>query len=209
MSILNRLASSLGRRDEVPNQELARDLAGKKDKAGIREIAENLWNNDKNIQADCIKVLYEIGCLEPKLIADYTEDFVRCLRSKNNRLVWGGMTALAEVAKADPEAVFRHLSEIKKAKETGSVITVDNAISTLAYTAAANAKYNKEIFPYLLKHLSSCRPKEVPQHSEKTLPAVHSSNQADFVKVLEKRMEDLSGTGLSRVKKVIRQANKM
>ena len=48
MSVLNRLASSIGRRDEIPNQELARDLAARKDKAGIREIAENLWNKDKN-----------------------------------------------------------------------------------------------------------------------------------------------------------------
>jgi len=206
MFIITSLASSLGRRDEVPNQELARALAAKKDKAGIREIAENLWNKDKNIQADCIKVLYEIGYLEPKLVADYAGDFVRLLRSRNNRLVWGGMTALAEVAKANPDAVFKHLDEIKKAKETGSVITVDNAISTLAWTAAANRKYNEAIFPYLLKHLSSCRPKEVPQHSEKTLPAVNSSNKADFIKVLEKRMEDLSGSGLARVKKVIKQA---
>ena len=209
MSVLNRLASSLGRRDEVPNQELARDLAAKKDKAGIRELVENLWNKDKNIQADCIKVLYEIGSIEPKLMADYAEDFVKLLRSRNNRLVWGGMTALAEVAKANPDAVFKHLDEIKKAKETGSVITVDNAISTLAYTAAATDEYNNAIFPYLLKHLSSCRPKEVPQHAEKTLPAVKSSNKADFIKVLEKRMEDLSGSGLARVKKVIKQANQM
>ena len=207
MSILNRLATSLGRRDEVPNQELARDLAAKKDKKGIREIVENLWNKDKSIQADCIKVLYEVGAIEPKLITDYTEDFVKCLRSKNNRLAWGGMTALAEVAKADPDLVFKHLDAIKKAKETGSVITVDNAISTLAHIAAANHKYNKAIFPYLLDHLSGCRPKEVPQHSEKTLPAVNKSNKANFIKVLEKRMEDLSGSGLSRVKKVIKQAN--
>jgi hypothetical protein len=81
------------------------------------------------------------------------------------------MTALAEVAKADPDVVFKHLDEIKKAKESGSVITVDNAISTLAWTASANSEYNQAIFPYLLKHLSSCRPKEVPQHSERTLPA--------------------------------------
>jgi len=206
MSIITSLASSLGRRDEVPNQELARALAAKKDKAGIREIAENLWNKDKNIQADCIKVLYEIGYIEPKLVADYAGDFVKLLKSRNNRLVWGGMTALAEAAKANPDAVFKHLDEIKKAKETGSVITVDNAISTLAWTAASNRKYNEAIFPYLLKHLSSCRPKEVPQHSEKTLPAVNSSNKADFIKVLEKRMEDLSGSGLARVKKVIKQA---
>jgi hypothetical protein len=122
MSVLNRLAHSLGRRDEVPNQELARDLAAKKDKKGVREIAENLWNKDKNIQADCIKVLYEVGAIEPKLITDYTEDLVKLLRSKNNRLAWGGMTALAEIAKADPDSVFKHLDAIKKAKETGSVI---------------------------------------------------------------------------------------
>jgi hypothetical protein len=205
MSILSRLAHSLGRRDEVPNQELARELAAKKDEKGIREVAENVWNKDKNIQADCIKVLYEIGVIEPKLIADYAEDFVKLLKSRNNRLVWGGMTALAE-AKANPDAVFKNLDVIQKAKEMGSVITVDNAISTLASTAARNKKYNEVIFPYLLKHLSTCRPKEVPQHSEKSIPAVNTSNKADFIKVLEKRMEDLSGAGLARVKKVIKQA---
>ena len=209
MSVLDQLASSLDRRDEVPNQELARALAAKKDKKGIRELVENLWNKDKNLQSDCIKALYEVGAIEPKLIADYADDFVKCLRSKNNRLAWGGMTALAEVAKANPDAVFKHLDEIKKAKETGSVITVDNAISTLAYTASANDRYNKAIFPYLLEHLSGCRPKEVPQHSEKTMPAVNTSNKADFIKVLEKRTEDLSGSGLARVKKVIKQVSNL
>jgi len=35
---------------------------------------------------------------------------------------------------------------------------------------------------------------------------VNTSNKADFIKVLEKRIEDLSGGGLTRVKKVIKQA---
>lgn len=209
MSVIDKLAHSLGRRDEVPNQELAHDLATQKDKNGIREVAENLWNKDKNIQVDCIKVLYEVGYIEPKLIVDYSEDFVKCLRNKNNRLAWGGMTALSEVAKANPDVVFKHLDAIRKAKETGSVITVDNAISTLAYTAAGNKQYNEVIFPYLLKHLSGCRPREVPQHSEKTMPAVNASNKADFIKILEKRTEDLSGGGLTRVKKVIKQATNL
>lgn len=206
-SVLDQLATSQNRRDEVPNQELARDLAAKKDKKGIQEIAENLWNKDKNIQADCIKVLYEVGYIEPKLIANYVDDFVKCLKSKNNRLVWGGMTALAECAKANPDAVFNHFDAIKKAKESGSVITVDHSISALAITASANATYNKAIFPYLLKHLSTCRPKEVPQHAERSFPAVNRENKDEFIKVLEKRMEDLNGGGLARVKKVIKQAN--
>lgn len=206
MSVLDRLASSQNRRDEVPNQELAHDLATKKDKAGIREVAENLWNKNKNIQADCIKVLYEVGYIEPKLIAGYADDFVKLLKSKNNRMAWGAMTALAEVAKADADVVFKNLDAIKKAKETGSVITIDNAISTLAITASKNDKFSKVIFPYLLKHLSSCRPKEVPQHSERTFPSVNNSNKNEFVKVLEKRMEDLNGGGLARVKKLIKQS---
>ena len=206
MPVLNRIAHLQNRRDEVPNQELARDLAAKKDRKGIREIAENLWNRDKNIQADCINVLYEVGFLMPKLIAPYTEDFVKLLRSRNNRLVWGGMTALAAVAHADPHAVFNHREEIKAAKEAGSVITVDQAISALALASAANGKYNRTLFPYLLEHLSSCRPKEVAGHSEKILPAVNPRNKGEFIRVLEKRIEDLNGAALARVKRLIKQA---
>lgn len=207
MTVLNRLASALNRRDEVPNQELARDLAAKKDKAGIREVAENLWNKDKAIQADCVKVLYEVGYIEPKLIAPYADDFAKLLKSTNNRLVWGGMTALAEAAKANPDAVFLHLDAIRKAKETGSVITVDHSISALAFTAMGNKKYAEAIFPLLLKHLSTCRPKEVPQHAERIFPAVNKSNKDAFVKVLVKRLEDLNGGGLARVKKVVKQVS--
>ena len=69
MSVIDQLASSLGRRDEVPNQELARRLAETEDRQGIAEIAKNLWSKDKAIQADCLKVLYEIGYLKPELVA--------------------------------------------------------------------------------------------------------------------------------------------
>ena len=206
MSAVNRIAFFQNRRDEILNQELAKELAANKDKAGIREIAEHLWDKDKNIQADCIKVLYETGYLEPALIADYAEDFVKLLKSKNNRLVWGGMIALGTIGDLKADVIFAHLAEIQKAMEAGSVITMDNGVWVLARAASKNEKYRKAIFPYLLEHLKTCRPKEVPQHSEKTLPAVNASNAAAFIKVLEKRMEDLSGAGLTRLKKVIKQA---
>ena len=207
MSVLSRLAHFQNRRDEVPNQELARDLAAKKDKTAIREIAEHLWDKNANVAADCIKVLYEIGYIDPKLIADYVEDFVKLLNSRNNRLVWGGMTALAEVARANPDGVYKHIAEVKKALESGSVITVDNAVKALALTASAKSEYNETIFPILLKHLKTCRPKDVAQHSEKTLPAVTAANKAKFIAVLDTRMDDLSASGVARVKKVIKQAN--
>ncbi len=70
MPALQRIAHFQGRRDEAPNQELARELASARDRDGICEIAENLRNKNKDIQADCIKVLYEVGYIDPGLIAE-------------------------------------------------------------------------------------------------------------------------------------------
>lgn len=205
-AVLSRLAHLQTRRDRTPNLDLARDLAARNDKAEIREIAQNMWSANKNVHWDCIHVMYEIGAIDPALIAPYAEDFVKLLKSKHNNMVWGAMTALAEVAKVKPEVIFKHLDEIKKAKENGSVITVDNSISVLAQTAAANEEYNKAIFPYLLKHLSACRPGEVPQHAERTLPAVNESNRDDFIKTLNRRNDDLSGAAFTRLGRIIRIA---
>ncbi len=206
--LLKRLAYLQTRRDRTPNLDLARDLVARNDKAGIREIAENMWNENKNIHWDCVHVMYEIGVMEPNLIAQYAEDFLKLLKSRHNNMVWGAMTALSEIAKIKPDFIFKHVDEIKKAKEAGSVITIDNSISALAHTAAANEEYNKAIFPYLLKHLSTCRPKEVPQHAERTLPAVNESNKDDFIKVLKKRNDDLSGAAFTRLGRIIRLAEK-
>jgi hypothetical protein len=205
MTVLQRIAHYQNRRDEVPNQELARSLAAQADKAGIREIAQNLWNKDKNVQADCIKVLYEVGYIDPALVAPYAEDFIKLLKSRNNRLVWGAMIALSTVAELKADIIIAHLDEIRKIMKSGSVITVDNGVAVLARAASKGNKYNQAIFPFLIQHLKTCRPKDVAQHSEKTLPAVNASNRDTFIKVLEKRMEDLSGGGLARVRKVIKQ----
>jgi hypothetical protein len=206
MSVLNRIAHFQNRRDEVPNQVLARDLASRKDRRGIKEIAENLWNKDKDVQGDCIKVLYEVGYIDPGLVAEYAEDFVKLLQSRNNRLVWGGMIALGVVAELQADVVLARLDEIKKAMKEGSVITVDNAVAALARAASRGEKYRRVMFPLLVSHLKTCRPKDVPQHSEKSMPAINAANKKEFVAVLQKRMEDLSGSGLARVKKVIKQA---
>jgi len=101
---------------------------------------------------------------------------------------------------------FAHRAEIQKAIEKGSVITADQGLRALARVASKNPKYNQAIFPYLIDHLKSCRPKDVAQRSESTLPAVNTTNRDAFVRVLEKRMEDLSTSGRDRVRKVIKRA---
>jgi hypothetical protein len=86
MPVLDRIAHFQNRRDEVPNQELARQLADTEDRQGIQEIAANLWNKEPAIQSDCLKVLYEIGYLKPELVSTYAADYLKLLRNRNNRL---------------------------------------------------------------------------------------------------------------------------
>ena len=203
MTALQSIAYYQNRRDEVPNQELAKELATKKDRKGIREIAANLWNENAQIQSDCLKVLYEIGYLQPELIAPYTDDFLKLLHSRNNRLVWGAMIALGIVADLKAEVIYPHVAEIEQVMDRGSVITKDNGVKVLALVAAQSAAYNKQIFPYLLHHLETCRPKDVPQHAEKTVVAVTARNKQQFIAVLEKRLVDLKGSQAARVKKAI------
>ncbi|RPI34735.1 MAG: hypothetical protein EHM70_01870 [Chloroflexota bacterium] len=209
MSVLQKIATFQGHRDEVPNQELARELAAAKDRQGVSEIAENLWNKDKNVQSDCLKVLYEIGYISPDLIAGYSADFLKLLRSKNNRLVWGAMIALSTIADLKADELFAHRAEIFKAMGKGSVITVDNGIKALALIASTNDEYRGEIFPYLLEHLKTCRPKEVPQHAEKIMVAVNAGNQAEFVQVLESRLDIMTKAQAARLNKLIRAAKKL
>jgi hypothetical protein len=186
-SVLKGIAYFQNRRDEVPNQLLARQLASAKDKGGVREIADNLWNDNPSVQSDCLKVLYEIGYLEPALIAPYADEFLKLIHSRNNRLVWGGMIALSTIAGIKAKELGPHVPEITKAVDQGSVITQDSGVKALALIASASGAYQKEILPYLLKHLATCRPKDVAQRAEKVLAAVTEANRAAFIKLAAAR----------------------
>jgi HEAT repeat protein len=110
ISVLTKLASALNRADEVLNQILAKAFATAGDKAAIRELVANLSNPDKAIQSDCIKVLYEVGTLQPDLIADDVDMFVALLDNRNNRLAAAkeieGFDIAEHGASAYPECVF-------------------------------------------------------------------------------------------------------
>ena len=202
--MLEKLACKLGRNDEGPNIELAEELCRNNDTAGIFEIVGGFAGGDKNIAGDCVKVLYEIGERKPELIAGYADEFIARLRSKNNRLAWGSMTALAKIVKYAPNPIFERLSVVKAAYADGSVITVDNSISVFAGLCEADESYADEILPILINHLDKCRPKDLPQHAERASACFNSGNAGVFIGVLEKRMPDLAAAGRIRVKKLLK-----
>jgi hypothetical protein len=209
MTVLKKIAFYQNRRDEVPNQEVARRLSLTRDTADIHEIAENLWNKEPNIQSDCLKVLYELGYLAPDLVAAYVDDFIRLLENRNNRLVWGGMIALSTIASLQADKIFPHLEEIKQAMEAGSVITNDAGIKTLTEVAARKEAYRTRIVPYLLERLAASRPVDAPRYAENILNAIGPADKAEFIKILNKWIASASPARLPRLKKVLKKAEKI
>lgn len=203
--MFDKIASSLNRKDEEPNINLAIQLCETEDREGIEEIVNRLKEKKKQIVNDCIKVLYEIGERKPLLIADYVEDFLNLLHSKNNRLVWGAMTTLSEITFLKSDEILQNIDKVIYAYENGSVITIDNSISVFAELVKSKGYDAKEIYQLILKHLSKCRPKEVGQHSERAFICVNQHNASEFRQVIEKRMDSLTKAQQKRAAKIIKK----
>ena len=203
--MIEKLACKLGRNDEAPNVELAEYLCHHNDDAGIREIVGGLKGKDRAVANSCIKVLYEVGGRKPELISVYAGDFISCLHSKNNRLIWGAMTALAKIAELAPEPIYENLPAVVAAYEEGSVITVDNSISVFAGLCKSGDQYSETVLPIIINHLRTCRPKEVPQHAERASACFSSGNADAFIEVLGQRLMHLTETGQRRVNKLLKK----
>ena len=209
MSVLNKIAYYQERRDEVPNQVVARELAQTQNAADICEIVDNLGNQEPNVQSDCLKVLYELGYLAPGLISEYVEEFLKLLNHRNNRMVWGGMIALSTIAGLQAEKIFPHVDKIIKTMEAGSVITNDAGIKTLIAVAARKYEYRLRIMPYLLERLANSRAVDAPRYAEIMLVAIGPDDQAEFIKIIDKWIKASSGARLARLQKVFKQAGKI
>jgi hypothetical protein len=208
MSVLEKLASSVGRRDTEPNKDFAQQIITKNDKVAIKELVANLNNKNKNLQSDCIKVLYEVGEHKPELIADYDKEFLELLTNKNNRLVWGAMTALDCIASINPKGIYKNLAMILKISDTGSVITKDHAIGILTKVASVK-DYNDTALSLLLDQFKIAATNQLPMYAENALPAITDKYKKDFIKVLSSRLDDIDkDTKRNRVEKVIKKISR-
>ncbi|MCI0476613.1 MAG: hypothetical protein L0Y55_10230 [Anaerolineales bacterium] len=205
MSVLNQIAYFQNRRDEVPNQELARTLAKTKNRKGIQEIAENLGHKNKSVRSDCLKVLYEIGYLAPELIADYTDEFLALLKSKDNRMVWGALIALATIADLRAKEIWAQIDDVIAAMEHGTVISVVWGVKTLAHVAAQDKRHRQKLFPVLLAQIRKCIPRDVPTHAESMLCAIDDGNRKEFLAVLTSRQKEMTTAQAARLRKVMKQ----
>lgn len=205
MTMISKLASSIRRRDEEPNIELADKISKSNDKKAIAELIENLNSADKGIQNDCIKVLYEVGERKPSLIAGHTEVFMNLLDHKNNRLQWGAMTAINSITLENPKLVYSSISRIISAADNGSVITKDYAVNILIKLCSLK-QHAESAFTLLNEQLLKCPTNQLPMYAEKAISIITGRNKSTFIKTLTSRLSQIEKeTKRKRVEKVIRK----
>lgn len=208
MKVIDHLATTLKRRDEVPNQELAEKIAKANDKEAVAQLIELLNHKSKDLQHDAIKVLYEVSERKASLVSGYMPVFLALLKHKNNRLQWGGMTAIASLVDEDPRAVYKSLPEIITAAEQGSVITRDYAVKILTQFCTMK-NYAAEVFPLLLEQLLRSPANQLPMYAENAVPVINDTNKAAFIKALNSRLDDIEKDSKRlRVEKVIKKLQK-
>lgn len=201
MSILDQLASALGRNDEQPNIALAEALAAKPDAAAVAELVGVLSAGTAAQKSDAIKVLYELGERRPEAVAEHAAAFIELLTSRNNRLVWGAMHAVATVTPLRAEQVAAALPAILSAADKGSVIAKDHAMSILARLALAG---HAAALPVLLDRLGTAAPNQFPMYSEMASPAVTPAHRARFRAILGGRLARIEQPAKrARVEKVL------
>ena len=205
MSVIQHLASAQNRRDEAPNIELAERIVAEGDQSAVSELVDLLGGKDKAVQSDCIKVLYEIGGRGPELIAGYHAAFIGALESRNNRLVWGAMTALDAIALEVPNEIHEGLSAIMKAAEAGSVIARDHAVNILLKLTSL-PKHSEEAFVLLIDQLRHCPTNQLPMYAERAMTVIDDEKRSEFLNTLINRLDEIEKESKrKRVEKVIKK----
>ncbi len=203
MIVLNELASVLNIRSSEPNKALAQKLADNNDEAGVKELVDNI--NNKKIQSDIIKTLYETAERKPSLVVPHAAVFIQLLDSKNNRMVWGAMTALSAIATECAPLLYKAIARIVAIADKGTVITKDHAVNILVKLSAFKA-YADDTLPLLLEQILAAPMNQMPTYAEKTLPVIDTANKAAFLDVLQTRLPDIEGEAKrKRLEKVIKK----
>lgn len=151
-----------------------------------------------------MKVLDEIGALKPALIAPHADAFLDLLTSRQNRLVWGGMTALGCIAKKQADTIWPRIRIVMDATANGSVITQDWGVRVLAAVAASGPARRRGILPFLIDFLGTCPHKDMPKHAESALLAIDAASRAQVLAVLERRAAGLTPAQTKRLNRVVR-----
>lgn len=189
-NVIDHFSSSLDRRDQGPNEEIAQQIVdgegGKLLEEVVQVIQSKAVTRTKN---DAVMVLMAISRINPKMLVNQADLFIHLLESKSNRQVWGSMIALANMASLVKEKIKPHLAKILQAMDEGTVVTRDHGFSIL--TELYKEDRTGDLLALIHEQLLNAPPNQVGQYTEKFMEVVRREDIPAFVEALEVRGREL------------------
>ena len=148
MSILDRLASSLGERRQDANCAVAEECVA--DPELLAEIADGLRSPNPRLAGDCAEVMTKVAEVSPQLVAPFAAQLAEMLAHKNGRVRWESMHAFALVSGLVPDRVGERLEWLcDLIRGDKSVIVRDYAIDAVAGYGGTSPEAAKRAAPIL------------------------------------------------------------
>ncbi|XOV93136.1 MAG: hypothetical protein ACFHWX_00205 [Bacteroidota bacterium] len=210
MGITDKLASSLGRKDQRPNIELGKSIARSQDLSALDEIKQLLNDDDMptDIIADLLKTLESVGENIPELIKGFYPEIKKYLYHPKNQIVWRAMCVMAQIAPYHRSGVFDDLPTIIKIMDEGSVITRDHGINILV-DLYHNGIQKDFITPLLEEQIIRAPDNQLGQYAEKWMKVIQTEDIGKLLGILEERFPDLVNEAhRKRVERIMKKLTK-
>ena len=190
-SIVQRLASSLNRRDEQPNIELAVELAQSGDPQPLDELFNITNCASKPLRHDALKTLYETALRNPQMLLAYKQQFVDLLSSSDNRMIWGTIQALDVLTRLAPDFIVSKLDLILDAADRSSVVAKDKTMSILSKLNDFQ-KFSEQITPIFLMRLKHSAPNQFPMYAELAAATMPETAVSQLIQIIKERQKSIA-----------------
>jgi hypothetical protein len=201
-AVRSRLGAALGVRHTKADIALGQDIATRSDAVAMAGLVELL--DEPAMASSAIKAIYECGYLAPALLVPHLPVFRALLDGVNNRMVWGGMIAIAGVAKADPVAVWSHRERLELALREGTVITKMSAVHALTAVAGSDPAKATALQGWFEEAFETLDAKQLLGAAELILPV--AADRGPLVSCLVERGDQLAtATARKRLQRLVKR----
>ena len=207
--LLARLAISVGRRDEMPNLELAADIVFADDTDAVSALIGVIERHDDHHAPDAARVVCEVGNRAPDLLLAHADRLVEMIDVSQKDMLPFTMLALSPVASRHAEALWpsrdlfwQCLADL----QTPADVAQAGAVKLLAALCAAGPDYARTLAGGLVDLLGKCMPKDVAFFAESVLPALGAAHSHRAKPVLDRRLKELTPAEVARLRRAQRAA---
>ncbi|MEQ9468720.1 MAG: hypothetical protein RLN88_15025 [Ekhidna sp.] len=192
MSIQNQLAHALGRNDQEPNREVAQKIADSDSSEEVKELVDFIQSKPKKrAQMDAMLALAYVGERNPKLLAPHVDFLVSRLDDPINRVVFGSMITMANIAHLIQLELFDQLPKIIDAMDSGTVVTRDYGFKIMV-TLYQDKGIQEDMFLLMQEQLMKAPSNQLGQYAERLMEVLNKNHLKPLIDTLEERRNDVS-----------------